>query len=72
MPSRSANNANLDKTNFDMLTKLIAVQPSMTAYEMNNVPNESGIIMLSYTEINFVASFFDLEKFAVKPRVSFF
>ena len=35
---------------------------------MNNVPNESRIIMLSGTEISFVISFFDFEKFGVKPR----
>ena len=33
MPSCSANNTNVDKTNFDMFTNMIAVQPSMAEYE---------------------------------------
>ena len=33
MPSCSANDANLDKNNFDMFMKFIAVQPSMAKYE---------------------------------------
>ena len=40
---------------------------------MNNVPNESRIIMLSCIEISFVISFFDFEihVFGVKPRFPF-
>ena len=34
--------------------------------QMNNVPNESRLIMLSYTEISFVIFLFDFEKFGVK------
>ena len=39
---------------------------------MNNVPNDSRIIVLSCTEISFVISFFNFEKFGVKPRCVFF
>ena len=35
---------------------------------MNNVPNESRILMLSYT---FIIYFFDFVKFGVKPGFSF-
>ena len=39
---------------------------------MNNVPNESCIIMLSCTDFSFVISFFDFEKFGVKLKFPFF
>ena len=39
---------------------------------MNIVPNDSRIIVLSCTEISFVISFFNFEKFGVKPRILFF
>ena len=36
---------------------------------MNKVPNESRIIVLSCTEVSFVTSFFEFEKFGVKPLI---
>ena len=71
MPSCSANNANLDKNNFDIFYK-IDCRAAIHGWKwMNNVPNESRIIMLSCTEISFVISFFDFLKFGVKPGFPF-
>ena len=38
---------------------------------MNYVPNYGRLIMLSCTEINFVISFYNFEKFGVKPGFPF-
>ena len=65
-PSCSAN-ANLDKNNFDMFNKIDCCAAIHGQIWMNNIPNERRIIMLSGTEINFVISFFNFEKFGVKP-----
>ena len=72
MPSCSTNNANLDKNTFDMFDKIDCCAAVHGRIWMNNVPNESRRIMLSCTAISFVISFFNFEKFWVKPRVSFF
>ena len=70
MPSCSANNANLDKNYFDMFYKIDCCAAIHGRIWMNNVPNKSRIIMLSCTEISFVISFFDFEKFGVKCQMS--
>ena len=57
----------MDKNNFDMFYKIDSCAAIHGRIWMNNVPNESRIIMLSCTEISFVISFFDFEKFWVKP-----
>ena len=58
MPSCRANNANLDKNNFDMFYKIDWCAAIHGRIWINNVPNESSIIMLSCTDISFVISFF--------------
>ena len=45
MPSCSANNANLDKNNFDMIYKIDCCAAIHGWIWMNNVPNESRIIL---------------------------
>ena len=71
MPSCSSNNANLDKTNFDMFTMStnynIAVQPSTAEYEWTVYFG----IMLSCTEMSFVISILNFEKFGVKAGFPF-
>ena len=67
MPSCSANNANLDKNNFDMFYQFYCCAAINGQIWMNNVPNESRIIMLSCTEISFVISVSNFEKVGVKP-----
>ena len=57
---------------FDMFYKIDCCAAIIGRIWMNNVPNESRIIMLSCTEISFVVSFFDFEKFGVKPGFPFF
>ena len=47
MPSCSTNNANLDKTNFDMFYKIDCCAAIHGWIWMNNVPHESRILMLS-------------------------
>ena len=54
MQSCSANNANLDKNNVDMFYKIDCCATIHGQIWMNNVPNESRIILLSCTEISFV------------------
>ena len=71
MPSCSANNSNLSKNNDAMFYKIDCCAATHGRIWMNNVPNESRIIMLSCAEISFV-KFFDFEKFGSHPRVSFF
>ena len=72
MPSCNANNTNLDRNKFDMFYKIDCCAAIHGQIWMNNVPNESRIIMLPCTEINFVRSFFDFEQFGVKPGFPFF
>ena len=67
MPSCSTNNANLDKTNFDMFYKIDCCAALHGRMWMNNVPNWNRLIMLSCTEICFGISIFNFEKFGVKP-----
>ena len=68
MPSCSAN-----KANFDMFYKTDCCLAIHGHTRMNNVPNESRIIMLSCTEISLVIFFFsDFEKFGVKLGFPFF
>ena len=61
--SCSTNNANLDKKKFDMFYKTDCCAAVHGRIWMNNVPNESRIIMLSCTEISFVIYFFRFWKF---------
>ena len=56
------------KTILTRFTKLIAVQPSMAEYEWTIYQMKVG---LSCTEISFVISFFNYEKFGVKTRFLF-
>ena len=67
MPSCSTNNTKLDKNNFGMFYKIDCCAAIHGQIWMNNVPNESRIIMLSCTEVSFAISFFNFEKFGVKP-----
>ena len=71
MPSCCTNNANLDKTNFDMFYKTDCCASIHDQIWMNNVPNLSRLIMLSCTEISFDISFFNVENFGVKPGFPF-
>ena len=57
MPSCSANNANLDTNNFDMFYKIDCCAAIHCRIWMNNVPNESRIILLSCTEISLLYIF---------------
>ena len=70
MPSCSANN--MDKNNFDVFYQIEGCAAINGRIWMNNIPNENIIIMLSCTEICFVISLFNLEKFGVKPGLPFF
>ena len=72
MPSCSTNNANLDKTNFDMFYQIDCCAAIHGQIWMNNVPNWSRLIMLSCTEISFVISFFQFWKMWSQTRVSFY
>ena len=70
MTSCSTNNANLDKNNIDMFYKIDCCDVIYHWIWMNNLPNESRIIMLSCTEISFVIYnifVFCFLKFGVKP-----
>ena len=60
MPSCSANYANLDKNNFDMFYRIDCCAAIHGRIWMNNIPNESRIIMLSCTEITEIIFFFFL------------
>ena len=71
MPSCSVNNANLDKINFDRFYKIYCCAAIHGRIWRNNVPHERRRIMLSCTEISFVISFFNFEKFGVKPGFPF-
>ena len=73
MPLCSANNANLDKNNFDTFDKIDCCAVIHGRIWMNIVPNWSRIIMLSCTEISFVIylSFFFWEIWS-QTRVSSF
>ena len=57
MPSCSANSANLDKNNCKMLYKIYCCAAIHGRIWINNVLNESRIIILSWTEISFVIFF---------------
>ena len=72
MPSCSANIANMDKNNFDIFYKIDCCAAIHGQISMNNVPNESRIIMLSCTKISFVIYFFEFEKVGVKLGFPFF
>ena len=69
MPSCSANNANLDKNNFDMFYKIDWFSALHGRIWMNNLPNESSIIILSWTEISSVISFSILRNWS-QSRIS--
>ena len=72
MPPCSANNANLDKNNVDMFYKIDCCAAIHGCIWMNNVPNESRIIMLSCTEISFVIYLFSiLRNFKSNPGLLF-
>ena len=64
IPSCSTNNANLDINNFDMFYEIDCCVAVYGRIWMNNVPNESEIIMLLYI-------FFCWEIWS-QTRVSFF
>ena len=75
MPSCNTNNANLDKTNFEMFYKIDCCAAIHGQIWMNSVRNESRMIVLSCTEKNWKFCdifFFNFEKFGVKPGFSFF
>ena len=67
----SANSANLDKTILICFHKIDCCAAIRGRIWMNNISNESRIIMLSCTEISFVISFFDFGKFWVNPDFPF-
>ena len=66
--SCSANNANLDKFNFDMFYQTYCCTAIHGRIWMKNIPNERIIIMPSCTEISFI-SFVDFES---NPGFPFF
>ena len=70
IPICSTNYATLDKNNFDVLYKFIVVQPSGQIWT-NNIPNKSRIILLSYTELNFIISVFGFIEIWSQTQVFF-
>ena len=71
MPSRSTNNANLDKTNFDMFYKIDCCAAIHGQIWMNNVPNESKLNYAMMHWNKFCCIFFQFEKIGVKPGFPF-
>ena len=72
IPSCSTNKANLDKNNFDMIYKTDCCAAIHGQIWMNNVPNESRMIMLSCTEISLLLYLFLSLEIWSQTQVSFF
>ena len=70
MPSWGANNANLDKNNFDIFYQIDCCAAIYGRMWTNNAPNESRITMLSCTEI-ILLYLFRLWEILSQTRVSF-
>ena len=67
MPSCSANDANLDKNNFDMFYEIYCCACHPWPNMNEQCTKWKYRIMLSCSEISVVISVFDFEKFGVKP-----
>ena len=75
MPSCSTNNANLDKTNFDMSYIIIDCCAAINGQiwmNKNNVANKSRLIMLSWLKSVLLYHFYQFREILSQTRFSFY